>query len=324
MPGRTPFGLTVRMLLVTGIFFALVWLATMVVVRAAGGDAVVVPLVVSVVFLFLQYMISPWIVAVSMGVRYVEPEEEPEQHALVGELAAKAGIPKPRVGVSELGVPNAFAFGRWRGDGRVCVTRALRELLTPAEMRAVLGHEVMHIRNRDMMVMTLMSLFPNLFFYLFRIGLSMRGRRNNPGPLIALFSILVYFVLQLLVLFVSRIREDGADAGAVRLGTPPHHLASALFKLVYGSARLDAEAIKGTSGFKAFFASDPSRAYSEIQDLAQLDRDHSGTIEAGELEALRRSALRPGGAARLVELLSTHPNMVKRIRRLSEMQAGAA
>jgi heat shock protein HtpX len=278
---------------------------------------------VTVFFVGLQYLLSPAIVKWTMRVRWVQPHEDPRLHAIVEDLAQSAGLPKPRVGISELPIPNAFAFGRWKSDGRVAVTRPLLQMLGNEELRAVLGHEIMHLRNRDVAVITLLSLLPNLFYYLFNIGLR-AGNRNAVGPAVALVSLVGYFVLQFLVLYVSRIREYAADEGSVKLGNPPHWMASALYKLVYGSANAPPEALRAAAGFKAFFASDPSRARKEVWTLAQLDLDRSGTIDPHELEALRTSRVRPGFGASAVEILSTHPNMLKRVKRLADLQAQGA
>jgi heat shock protein HtpX len=163
-------------------------------------------------------------------------------------------------------------------------------------------------------------MLPNVFYYLFWYG----GRGRNSNPLLAAGSLVVYFVLQLLVLYASRIREYAADEGAVKLGNPPHWMASALYKLVYGAARVPKESMADAAGYKAFFASDPSHAAKEIGSLAELDLDRSGTIEPEELDALRRSKTKPTGGATAVEVLSTHPDMLKRIRRLAELQEQGA
>ena len=322
MPKR-PVGLSVKMMLLVGVFFAIVWSAAWAIADAAGGDALLIPIVVTLVFVGLQYLLAPKIIAWTMRVRYVTPDEQPRLHEIVRELAEGARIPMPRVGISSLEIPNAFAFGRWKTDGRVVVTEPLLRLLDENELRAVLGHEIMHLRNRDVAVITFLSLMPNIFYYLFRIGIRMRGR-NSPGPLLALGSIIVYFALILLVWYASRIREYAADEGSVKLGNPPHWMASALYKLVYGAARLPKEELQAAAGFKAFFASDPSHAQKEIQTLADLDLDRSGTIEPAELDSLRRSNAAPTGSALALELISTHPNMLKRIRRLADLQAQGA
>jgi heat shock protein HtpX len=123
-------------------------------------------------------------------------------------------------------------------------------------------------------------------------------------------------------LYASRIREYAADSGSVKIGNEPHCLASALYKLVYGSARTakhEPSELKRVEGMKAFFANDPSQAVRELSDLAEIDADKSGHIDEKELKALQHANVRIGGADRFMELLSTHPNMVKRVRALSMM-----
>jgi heat shock protein HtpX len=123
-------------------------------------------------------------------------------------------------------------------------------------------------------------------------------------------------------LYASRIREYFADKGSVMLGNSPSALASSLYKLVYGSARMDQETLKETEGLKAFFVNDPSQALNEIKELRQLDLDKSGTLDPDELARLRNKTIRLGFGDRMLELLSTHPNMLKRIKRLSEYTRG--
>jgi len=119
-------------------------------------------------------------------------------------------------------------------------------------------------------------------------------------------------------LYASRIREYFADKGSVSLGNSPHTLASSLYKLVYGSARMDKESIKETEGLKAFFVNDPSRAVNEINELSQLDLDKDGTIDKYELSSLQARKLKLSFGDRMLEVLSTHPNMLKRIKKFSE------
>ena len=102
-----------------------------------------------------------------MHVHYVSEQEAPNLHAMVEDLAMKAGIPKPKVGIAEINVPNAFAFGRSKGDGRICVTRGILKLLDKEELEAVLGHEMSHIKHSDMIVMTLISVVPLICYYIF-------------------------------------------------------------------------------------------------------------------------------------------------------------
>ena len=138
-------------------------------------------------------------------------------------------------------------------------------------------------------------------------------------PLIGLGMLILYFITNLLVLYGSRIREYYADRGSVKIGNQPHYLATALYKLAYGNARVPKEAYKRVEGVKAFFVNDPSRALTELRELKEVDTDMSGTIDADELDALRTKRVRLGIGDRLMELFSTHPNMLKRIKHLSSL-----
>ncbi len=281
-------------------------------------------LIFSIFLMFLQYMIGPKIVEWSMRVRYVNKQEQPWLHRIIEEQASKARIAKPRVGIARVSIPNAFAFGRSINDGRVCVTQGLMQLLSEDELKAVIGHEISHIKNRDFLTITLLSVIPIVFYrlawhFLFFGGFGQRRGRQANTVLIGLGAFIFYFITNLLVLYASRIREYFADRGAVLLGNKPNQLASALYKLVYGSARMNKDSLKETEGLKAFFVNDPSRALDEIKELRQLDLDKSGAIDPDELEALQNKSIRLGFGDRLLELLSTHPNMLKRIKQLSEV-----
>jgi heat shock protein HtpX len=271
--------------------------------------------------MFIQYLIGPKMVEWSMGVKYIKEGEYPELRKTIDALAKNAGIPTPRIGISEIAIPNAFAFGRSRKDGRICVTRGIMSLLDNNEMRAVLGHEMSHIKNRDVLTITLLSVIPMILYRIawqFLFYGDRREDRNQSAALVGLLAFIFYFVTNLLVLYASRIREYFADKGSVDLGNDPSALASALYKLVYGSARMPKEELKNAEGMKAFFVNDPSRAVSEFKDLKSLDLDRSGTISARELDVLRGRAVKLGFGDKLMEVFSTHPNMLKRIKRLSE------
>jgi len=276
-------------------------------------------------FLGIQYLISPAIVGWTMKIKWVSEKEEPELHRMVAELAKAAYLPKPKVGISQLAIPNAFAFGRTRRDGRVCVTRGILKLLSRDELRAVLGHEISHIKHRDMVIITLLSAIPLMLYWLawgMMWGGMFGGRRQGGGyaALIGLGAFLLYFITNLLVLYGSRIREYYADLGSVRLGNTPHDLATALYKLVYGNARSrNSQELKRVEGVKAFFVNDPSRAWYEIRELSQIDQDMSGTINYNELMALRQKEVKLGTSHKLMELFTTHPNMLKRIKHLSSL-----
>jgi heat shock protein HtpX len=281
-------------------------------------------LVLSLVMMFVQYMLGPNIVEWSMRVRYLKPNEHPELQAMVRNLAMVAKLPVPRIGIAQVSIPNAFAFGRSVKDGRICVTEGILNLLNEQELRAVLGHEMSHIKNRDVLTITLLSVIPMILYRIawqFLFYGDRRDRSSGNTALLGLVAFIFYFATNLLVLYASRVREYFADKGSIDLGNQPAWLASALYKLVYGSARMPKEAIKDVEGMKAFFANDPSKAMKDLKDLRDLDLDKSGTISASELSALQGKAVKLGTGDRLLELLSTHPNMLKRIKRLSEWRA---
>jgi heat shock protein HtpX len=292
-----------------------------------GAGSAVSYIILAFVFLGIQYLVSPAIVGWTMKIKWVSEKEEPELHRMVAELAEKANLPKPRIGISRLAIPNAFAFGRTQRDGRVCVTQGILRLLNRDELKAVLGHELSHIKHRDMVIITLISVIPLVMYWIAwstMWGGAFGGRRQGGGyaALIGLGAFLLYFITNLLVLYGSRIREYYADLGSVRLGNMPHHLATALYKLVYGNARMrNSEEMRRVEGVKAFFVNDPSRAWNEIRQLSQIDRDMSGTIDYNELLELRQKKVRLDTSQKLMELFTTHPNMLKRIKYLSTLAA---
>jgi len=124
------------------------------------------------------------------------------------------------------------------------------------------------------------------------------------------------------VLYGSRIREYYADRGSVELGNSPHYLASALYKITYASAKVPRNALKQAEGFKAFFLNDPSKAMNEIRELRDLDMDMSGTIDREELSQLSSKEIKFSNTDKFMELFSTHPNMLKRIKYLSTLGSG--
>jgi heat shock protein HtpX len=314
-----------RMFLLVAVLFGILYGVITGIGTWMGAGSVVVYIIIAFIFFGIQYLIGPYLVGRTMKIKWVSEKEEPELHRMVAELSEKANLPKPRVGVSQLSIPNAFAFGRTRRDGRVCVTRGIMNLLSRDELRAVLGHEMSHIKHRDMIIITVLSAIP-LIMYWIALGIMFRGafggNRQGGGyaALIGLGAFLLYFITSLLVLYGSRIREYYADQGSVQLGNMPHHLASALYKLVYGNARFKgSEELKRVEGVKAFFLNDPSRAWGEIRELSQIDRDMSGTIDYDELMELRQKEVKLGGSDKLMEIFTTHPNMLKRIKHLSTL-----
>jgi heat shock protein HtpX len=318
-------GLQTKMWLLVVLLFAILYGVITGVGSYLGAGGAITYIGLAILFLGFQYLIGPSMVQMMMRVKWVSEKEEPELHRMVAELAERAQIPKPKIGISHLAIPNAFAFGKSLGDGRVCVTEGIRRLLNKDELKAVLGHEISHIKHRDMIFITLLSAVPLILYWIaWRTmwGGMLGDRRQGGGyaALVGLAAFFLYFLTNLLVLYGSRIREYYADQGSVKLGNPPHHLASALYKLVYGSTRTRGqEELKRVEGVKAFFLNDPSRARTELRELSEIDRDMSGTIDSDELLALRQKSVRPSRAERMMELFTTHPNMLKRIKHLASL-----
>ena len=281
-------------------------------------------LIISLAMMLIQYLLGPKIVEWSMRVKYIKREENPRLFQMVESLSVRANIPMPRIGIAQIDIPNAFAFGRSLKDGRVCVTNGILNLLDEEELKAVLGHELSHLKNHDVLTITLLSVIPMIMYRIAWQFLFYGRRRDERGGntmLIGLAAFLFYFITNLLVLYASRIREYFADRGSVLLGNQPKALASSLYKLAYGSAKLKPESLKQTEGLKAFFINDPSQGRKEVLELSQLDLDKNGVIDSSELELLRKSNIRLNLGDKMLELLSTHPNMLKRIKKLSEYRA---
>lgn len=317
------FPLQMRMTLLIGAMFAIIYAVVVMIGTAAGAQDFYFYFLISIGMMWFQFMIGPKMLEWTMQLKYIKKEDDPALWSMVEDLSRRANIPMPRVCIAPMHVPNAFAFGRGIRDGRVCVSRGIMDLLNEEELRAVIGHELAHIKNRDVLTITLLSVIPMIMYRIaWSFMFSGRGNRNAGNTVIVgIAAFIFYFISNLLVLYGSRIREYYADKGSVEMGNKPAALASALYKLVYGSARMArSEEMKQVEGMKAFFLNDPSQSLHEIRDLAQLDLDKSGTIDSHELARLRNMNINVKGGEKFMELLSTHPNMLKRIKHLSELK----
>ena len=291
-------GLTFRMGL-TSFLLLLMYVAFMGLLFWAGIHYIFI-LVVAVVMMLFQYFGSDKIVLMTTGAKVVTPQEEPRLHAMVERLAAMADMPKPKkVAVMETHVPNAFATGRNPKNAVVAVTRGLMARLSEPEQEAVLAHEVTHVKNRDMMVLTWASLIVIMAGYLMQMlfwmslfgGFGGGGRGRGGGGqammiMLAVYvgTIVIYFLSQLLILALSRYREYAADRGGAILTGAPLQLASALSKISDDMYRIPEKDLRKVEHANAFFIV---------------------------------SALKSGS---MTSLLGSHPPMEKRIERLREMQ----
>ncbi len=258
-------GLTLRMLLTGGLLGAL-YVVFAVVLFSVLNVGLAPMLVIVLLLALVQYYTSDKLALAAAGARVVTPEEAPALHAMVERLCAMADLPKPKVAVMDTPVPNAFATGRSPKHAAVCVTTGLWERLDPEEAEGVLAHELSHIANRDVLVMTVASFFAMLAAMLTRFGLyaGMWGggygggnRNNNNGPPVWLIvfavSMVVYLISFILIRTISRYREYAADRGSALITGAPEYLMSALQKISSQMTLIPNRDLRQVEGMNAFF-----------------------------------------------------------------------
>jgi len=237
MKWKRDFGLTLRVWLTMFLLF-LVYLVFLSVLLWLG---IGLPFIIVIVFLmaFAQYFFSDRLVLMSTRARVIEEDEYPELHRMVEKLAAEAEIPKPRIAIMQTPVPNAFATGRSPKKAVVAVTDSIMRLLSPGELEAVLAHELSHVKNRDVLTLTVASfvaMIAAIIMNNFLFASLFSQRDNNPWIIAGIVAIIVYFIAQLLIMALSRYREFAADRGSAYLTGRPRELISALEKI---SGRMD-------------------------------------------------------------------------------------
>jgi heat shock protein HtpX len=271
-------GLTLRMLLTGGLLGLLYVIFGVVLIQFLSVGLVPVLLIV-IGLAFFQYYTSDKLALAAAGAKVVSREEAPQLHDMVERLCAMADLPKPKVAIMDTPVPNAFATGRSPKHAAVCVTTGLWERLEPKEVEGVLAHELSHIANRDVLIMTVASFFAMLAALLTRFGLyaGMFGggdRRDNNGPPIWLIvfavSILTYVISYVLIRTISRYREYAADRGSAVITGAPEYLMSALQKISSQMTLIPNRDLRQVEGMSAFFII-PARVKGAT---AELFMDH--------------------------------------------------
>jgi heat shock protein HtpX len=292
MPRPTSFGrdtgLQLRMTL-TMFLLGLIYVVLIGVVIAAKLPFLL--FIVGGMFL-IQIFASDKLALHAMGAREVSPQEAPQLHAMIERLCVQADLPKPKVAVANTPMPNAFAIGRSPKKATVCATTGIMELLSPAELEGVMAHELTHVQNRDVMVMTIASFFAAVAAYIVQFGFFFggggMGQSDDDSPSMAvviLVSLLVYAVSFLLLQALSRYREFAADRGSAIITGRPSALSSALMKISGTMERIPQRDLRSAEGMAAFYIFPPK------------------------------------AKAAAASLFSTHPPLEKRIAALSRLES---
>jgi len=251
-------GLQARILL-TFFLLGAVYIVLLGVLFAAGAGVALMAVVAIALFIG-QVFLSDKIALASLGAKEVSPQQAPELHAMIERLCVQADLPKPRIVVIDTAMPNAFAMGRSKKAATVAATTGIMNLLTPAELEGVMAHELSHVANRDVMVMTLASFGAAVASMILQFGFLFGGGRssnsNDNGPswaVVLLVSLAVYAVSFLLMQALSRYREFAADRGAAVLTGRPSALASALLKISGQMQRIPSQDLRSAQEMNAFF-----------------------------------------------------------------------
>jgi heat shock protein HtpX len=279
-------GLQARMLL-TIFLLGLLYVAFVVVLLSAGAGVVTMVVVIGALTLG-QLFLSDKIGLAAMGAKEVSPEEAPGLHAMIERLCIQADLPKPKVAVADTDVPNAFAMGRSQKKATVCCTTGIMRALSPAELEGVLGHELSHVKHRDVLIMTIASFFASVAALMMQFGFFFGGGDDDDSPaflVVLLASFVVYIVSFFLMLALSRYREFAADRGAALITGRPSALASALVKISGAMEQVPTRDLREAERMNAFFIV-PTSVKGAIQTI-----------------------------------FATHPPMEKRIERLQQLEA---
>ena len=282
-------------------------------------------------FILLQYLIGPAVVAATTRLRYLKPSENPWLESTVKELCDKSGLPMPKLAIAPNNTPNAFTFGRTASSATLALHEGLLTSLNKDEVEGVIAHELGHIKHKDYIVMTVLSALPLIAYIIaqttLRAGMMTsrsrgRNKEGNAGAAllaIGVISFTVYLVSFLSVRRLSRLREHYADAYSAYLTGSPRSLQSALAKITYGLSISP----KPTEGARAFYIGDPATAKQEIQQIMNnkqdYDLDSDGVLNERELELAMEKESKDTWAT-VNSWSATHPPTFKRILLLREIE----
>jgi heat shock protein HtpX len=294
-----------------------------IILSLAGVSIIFLPFIV-VVFNIIQWLIAPYMIDAMYRVKEVKPQDDPQLYEIVDRLSRKSQIKKPKLMKANIPIPNAFAYSSPLVGSKVAVTTGLIQNLDTEEVEAVIGHELGHLKHRDVQVMMFVSILPAIFYFIGYSMLlsSMFGRRDSRdsggAAIIGIASIALYWILTLFTLYLSRIREYFADrhsASIVEDGS--RKLSEGLAKIVNSTnnmKRTRRDRSGGSNSFKALFVSDPDRAELDAAALSQVGR---GIGDERLVEEVLNKKITTFD--KIMEVFSTHPNIVKRLKALQEL-----
>ncbi len=280
-------GLQARMLL-TMFLLGLLYVGFVVALLSQGVGVAVMLVIVGALSLS-QLFLSDKLALAAMGAKEVKPEQAPGLHAMIERLCIQADLPKPKIAVADTQVPNAFALGRSQKKATVCATTGIMNALTPAELEGVMAHELAHVKNRDVLIMTVASFFASVAAMIMQFAFFFGGGHGNregaaPVMVVLLASFLVYVISFFLMLALSRYREFAADRSAALVTGRPSAMSSALMKISGAMQRVPTQDLRDAERMNAFFI---------------VPASVKGSVKS---------------------LFSTHPPMEKRIARLERME----
>jgi heat shock protein HtpX len=316
-------GMATTLLLVWLALFILIGAIAVLALPGSGAAGWIAVIFLTSLFIFLQWLIGPAIVAWSTHLRYLRAGENPFLENIVKDLSQKSGIPMPRLAIVEDPSPNAFVFGRTINSATLAVHTGLLTRLNNEEITAVLGHEIGHLKHKDVIIMTIAGAIPLLAYmvaYMFFFG-GRGSRRDSGAALLALAALAfaIYFITFILVKRLSRLREYYADSYSAFITMNPHSLSSALTKITYG---LSLEK-KESAGPRAFYIGDPVSSKMEISSIMkkrhEYDLDGDGVLDEYELEKAMEAEARSKWNS-WNEMGATHPPTFKRILHLKQIE----
>ena len=279
-------GLQLRMLL-TLFLLGLLYVAFVAALLSAGAGVTVMLVVIGGLTL-AQLFLSDKLALAAMGAKEVSPQQAPGLHAMIERLCIQADLPKPKIAVADTHVPNAFAMGRSQKNATVCATTGIMNTLSPAELEGVMAHELSHVKNRDVLIMTIASFFASVAAMMLQFGFFFGGGDDDEGTpaflVVLLASAVVYVLSFFLMMTLSRYREFSAHRGAALVTGRPSALSSALMRISGAMQRVPQ------------------------QDLREAERMNAFFIVPASVKGSIRT------------LFSTHPPMEKRIARLQELE----